>query len=138
MPNPLDDARAGTVTGLGGCGLSVSGPYRAAAAFYDRYRPQYSAELVHFILGLTTERREYLDIGCGTGALLFELAPHFTQAIGVDVDPDMLDVAASKRERDGYPPVGLIHRSAESYLEVRSTRSISSLRPAQSTGWTSR
>ena len=31
-----------------------------------------------------------LDLGCGTGHLLFQLAPFFEHAVGIDPEPDML------------------------------------------------
>ena len=37
-----------------------------------------------------------LDVGCGTGTALFELAPHVTHAVGVDLSAEMLGVARSR------------------------------------------
>ncbi|WP_194894497.1 class I SAM-dependent methyltransferase [Catenulispora pinisilvae] len=38
-----------------------------------------------------------LDIGCGTGAVLEELAKHYPTAVGVDLLPGMVEVASARR-----------------------------------------
>lgn len=37
-----------------------------------------------------------LDIGCATGRMTFQLAPHFSKVVGVDVSPDMVRVAKDR------------------------------------------
>jgi hypothetical protein len=46
-------------------------------------------------LGLDRSGR-LLDVGCGPGSLTLLLAPYFAEAVGVDADSDMVDVAASR------------------------------------------
>ena len=75
----------------------IDDPYKDAAFFFDRYRPRYPAELIDFVLRLTPNLDEYLDLGCGTGALLVELTSHFRRAVGVDVDANMLQKAAARK-----------------------------------------
>jgi SAM-dependent methyltransferase len=41
-------------------------------------------------------RGRLLDVGCGPGSLTLLLAPYFAEAVGVDADGDMLEVAASR------------------------------------------
>lgn len=71
------------------------------AWFYARYRREYPCELI-------VRLRDYgrhgcgrlLDLGCGTGQLLLQLAPFFEHAVGIDPEPDMLreaKVAARSR-----------------------------------------
>ena len=50
---------------------------------------------------LTSERDLVLDLGCGTGTLTELLAQKGYDMIGVDLSPEMLDVAFRKRERSG-------------------------------------
>ncbi|TCC02005.1 class I SAM-dependent methyltransferase [Kribbella soli] len=53
-------------------------------------------------LGLDGQGR-LLDVGCGPGSLTLLLAPYFTEAVGVDADGDMLDVAAARADQVGVP-----------------------------------
>ena len=41
-------------------------------------------------------RGRLLDVGCGPGSLTLLLAPYFAEAVGVDADGDMVEVAASR------------------------------------------
>lgn len=50
------------------------------------------------------ESDQVLDIGTGGGERLVELAPFFAHGLGVDVDPDMVDVA---RANAGRMPMGM-------------------------------
>ncbi|NYE35336.1 SAM-dependent methyltransferase [Nocardioides cavernae] len=52
---------------------------------------------------LPDRRRAALDIGCGEGALVASLAPHFTTVVGNDVDPGML--AATRARCSALPNV---------------------------------
>ena len=65
--------------------------FTGAAAYYGRYRRGYPAELIarlrRFNRGGTGR---LLDLGCGTGQFLLELAGSFADCIGVDPDQDML------------------------------------------------
>lgn len=55
---------------------------------------------------LVVERREVcaagslVDLGCGTGAVLADLSPHFQGCIGIDVSREMLDAATAKDIRN--------------------------------------
>jgi SAM-dependent methyltransferase len=76
----------------------VPGPFRESSAYYLRGRPAYSAEL------LPTLRRELgldgsgalLDVGCGPGIVVVELAPAFERATALDPEPGMLAVARQR------------------------------------------
>jgi SAM-dependent methyltransferase len=92
-------------------GLSVDGDapvvdgggraFVGRAALYARYRRDYPAE---FVLRLRQFSRgghgRLLDLGCGTGQLLLQLAGFFDEAVGVDPEPDMLrEAERAARER---------------------------------------
>jgi amino acid adenylation domain-containing protein len=61
--------------------------------------------------------RGILEIGCGTGLLLFRLAPNCSKYCGTDLSPVALDyvreVAASRG--DELPPLTLLHRAADDF-----------------------
>lgn len=50
---------------------------------------------------LASERNLVLDLGCGTGTLTELLSQKGYDMMGVDLSPEMLDVAAGKREKSG-------------------------------------
>jgi SAM-dependent methyltransferase len=69
--------------------------YAGSAPHYVTGRVPYPAELADAIrdeLGLDGAGR-LLDVGCGPGKLTTLLAPMFTEAVGVDADPGMIEVA---------------------------------------------
>lgn len=57
--------------------------------------------------------RNALDIGCGTGNLLFKLAHLGFEVMGIDISKDMLDIVSAK----GYPADMLLCMDIDSYLE---------------------
>ena len=99
--------------------MITNGPYNIAAGFYDQFRPPYPVELINFVIGLASKRDEYVDLGCGTGALLFKVAPQFRRAVGVDADRSMLQQATAKRRCVECEDVVLIEQKAEDYLALR-------------------
>lgn len=67
-----------------------------------------------------------LDLGCGTGSLTELLADAGYDMIGVDLSPDMLDIAMEKREHSGNSILYLLQdmREFELYGTVRAVVSI--------------
>jgi SAM-dependent methyltransferase len=83
------------------------------AGFYSRYRRAYPAEFVARLAGFSGGGgRRLLDLGCGTGALLLQLAPFFKRAIGVDPEPDMLREAQRAARETGFKNVEWIRGSS--------------------------
>ena len=74
--------------------------YAGSAEHYAVGRMAYPAALADAVrdeLGLDGSGR-LLDVGCGPGSLTLLLAPLFAEAVGVDADGGMLEVAASRSE----------------------------------------
>ncbi|HET6987597.1 MAG TPA: methyltransferase domain-containing protein, partial [Kribbella sp.] len=74
--------------------------YAGSAEHYAVGRMAYPAALAEAVrdeLGLDGHGR-LLDVGCGPGSLTLLFAPLFEEAVGVDADGGMLEVAASRSE----------------------------------------
>jgi len=72
--------------------------YAGAAPHYAAGRMPYPAALAGTVrdeLGLDGTGR-LLDVGCGPGSLTTLLAPLFAEAIGVDADPGMIELARDR------------------------------------------
>lgn len=72
---------------------SYSSSYFATAAYLE-----FESEEVSKQVAALGSKELALDLGCATGRLSFELAPHFTQVIGYDLSQHM--VAAATRHAD--------------------------------------
>lgn len=72
--------------------------FAGAAADWDKLRGDLYGERFTFEAILALLPKEYVvaDLGCGTGSLVAQLAPHVKQVIGIDASPAMLK-AARKR-----------------------------------------
>lgn len=65
------------------------------ASFYTRYRRGYPHQLIGRLREFNRDGcGRLLDLGCGTGKLLLQLAPFFEHAVGIDPEPDMLREAS--------------------------------------------
>lgn len=60
--------------------------HKNAVAYGDYY-----AKLAAFVLNGLPEKARICDVGCGTGALLLQLAPHCREAVGIDIRPHVLE-----------------------------------------------
>jgi len=59
-----------------------------------------------YVLQVSDERsatRSFLDVGCGTGELVCQMAKHGVDATGVDYAPEMIDLASKKARDEGIP-----------------------------------
>lgn len=77
---------------------SAGASFSGTAWHYARYRPGYPKALFTDLIAQfhLDGTGRLLDLGCGTGQLTLPLAPHFTAAIGMDPEPEMLDEAAEQ------------------------------------------
>jgi ubiquinone/menaquinone biosynthesis C-methylase UbiE/DNA-binding transcriptional ArsR family regulator len=83
--------------------------FAATAGQWDRMRAElFGRDFVpKALLGLLPSTWTVGDLGCGTGALLTELAPFLARVIGVDASEEML---ASARERAAALPNVALHQ----------------------------
>jgi ubiquinone/menaquinone biosynthesis C-methylase UbiE len=89
------------------------------ANFYAHYRRSYPAEFVAHLQGFGRGGGgRLLDLGCGTGTLLFQLAPSFEQAVGIDPEPDMLREAKRAAREQGIRNVEWIRASSAELREL--------------------
>ena len=72
--------------------------YLGSAPYYVRGRPPYAPDLadtVRRILSLDGRGR-LLDVGCGPGVVTLPLAHCFSEVVGLDPDPGMLEEGARR------------------------------------------
>jgi amino acid adenylation domain-containing protein len=75
---------------------------------------------VENILALKPQR--VLEIGCGTGLLLFQLAPHCLEYWGTDFSQVSLDAIRQQLNQHQLPPVKLLQRSANDFTDIEPDR----------------
>lgn len=79
--------------------------YQRADVYHDFYQgrgkdyPGEAAAVLALFPEHLAEATSLLDVACGTGAHLHELSGSFDKAVGVDLSPEMLAVAARKNPR---------------------------------------
>jgi ArsR family transcriptional regulator len=88
--------------------------FAAAAGEWDRLRDELfgGQVLLRALVGLLPSSWTVGDLGCGTGALLPELAPHVHLVVGVDASDEML--AAARHRTSALPNVELRRGALES------------------------
>lgn len=81
-----------------------AGEWRAKAQGVERTKVNVIEQRNGYVLQIADERpamRSFLDVGCGTGELVYEIARRGVDAIGVDYAPEMIDLASKKAQDDG-------------------------------------
>jgi len=79
-----------------GQAATVVADFSALAARYATFRPHYPAALAAALAERCTRREVSIDLGCGSGQLTIDLAPHFGHVIGVDPSQALLAVAPTR------------------------------------------
>ncbi|QFF99175.1 class I SAM-dependent methyltransferase [Psychrobacillus glaciei] len=69
--------------------------FKGAALYYSRYRPIYPASLIRFLITRFNldGSGQMLDLGCGDGRLALRLTDWFEKIVGVDMEPEMIQLA---------------------------------------------
>ncbi|MBL8600581.1 MAG: class I SAM-dependent methyltransferase [Myxococcales bacterium] len=74
--------------------------YDEFSRWYERERGRGYHQLIDDLeVGVTlpfARNRRVLEVGCGTGLILQRLAPHASEAVGIDLSPGMLETARSR------------------------------------------
>jgi SAM-dependent methyltransferase len=67
--------------------------------------PEATARKLAVVRAMLRPTDRLLDLGCGTGTILLELAPHVAEAHGVDLSPGMIAIATRKAAAAGIENV---------------------------------
>lgn len=89
--------------------------FKGAARDYARYRPGYPKEFFDQVIRYFSldGKGRLLDLGCGTGQITIPLARHFEEAVGLDIDADMLAVGKEEAEKAGIKNIKWLQKRAE-------------------------
>jgi len=105
-------------------------PSERAIQLYYKYRrksydiqwamdPGYRKGLNQLIEMLLQESDRVLDVGCGTGSATVLAAPKSLEAVGIDLSPDMIELAQEKVQKNGLTNTRLYATSVEDYRPER-------------------
>ncbi|MDM9384099.1 class I SAM-dependent methyltransferase [Chlorogloeopsis sp. ULAP01] len=89
--------------------------FTGAAWYYAQYRPKYPP----IVFDLLTEifhldgKGKLLDLGCGAGLITIPLRDRFEEVIGLDPDPEMLQVAQQQATAVGATNISWVQYRAE-------------------------
>ncbi|WP_414581565.1 class I SAM-dependent methyltransferase [Scytonema sp. PCC 10023] len=89
--------------------------FQGAAWHYARYRPKYPPVLFDLLtqkFQLNGQGR-LLDLGCGAGLIAIPLRDRFTEVIGLDPDPNMLQEAQRQAAAVGATNISWVQDTAE-------------------------
>jgi SAM-dependent methyltransferase len=75
--------------------------FRGTAEAYARFRPPYPSTLLDALVARLPAHQRLLDLACGPGRIGLALAHRFGEAWLLDLEPEMIDVARRRAEREG-------------------------------------
>jgi SAM-dependent methyltransferase len=70
----------------------------------DRWMPYWQ----HIIVPQLSPAMRVLDVGCGKGHFLLELSTHFATGLGIDNDPEHIQMAEEAKREEGVHNVGFL------------------------------
>jgi ubiquinone/menaquinone biosynthesis C-methylase UbiE len=93
--------------------------FEGAASFYAKFRPDYPTVLWDRLAreAALDSSSVVVDLGCGSGAAAFALAPRVAEVVGVDPDGAMLAEAERRAASKGLENIRWVHCRAESFNE---------------------
>jgi len=84
------------------------------AIFVDPWEKEIGETISNFIENDST----VIDIGCGTGAIVFRLAKKCKRVVGIELSLKMIQYANKQKEKGNYPNVEFIHADAANLSEI--------------------
>lgn len=63
------------------------------ASAYSKFRPQYSDEIIAYIISFVKNKSKALDVAAGNGQVAYKLSPSFETVYGTDISQKQLDNA---------------------------------------------
>lgn len=87
--------------------------FRGTAEAYARFRPPYPAALLDDLLAQLQARKRVLDLACGPGRIGLALANRFDDVWLLDLEPEMIDAARRRAEREGLRNVRFVTGKGE-------------------------
>lgn len=88
-------------------GGNMYGSYEITSKFYDKINSHIDCEawsdFIDAVFSRYCEKKPelVLDLGCGTGALTIPMAKRGYDMTGIDISPEMLDIARERTEKEG-------------------------------------
>ena len=86
--------------------------------FYARYFDPWGKEMRDIISNFIESNNTVIDVGCGTGALVFELSKKCKNVIGIELSIKMVRFADQHREKGNISNVEFIHADATRLSEA--------------------
>ncbi len=80
--------------------------------FYDKLIAPNQDKLFTKIKEIIEPNCSVLDVGCGTGRLSFQLAPHCKTVVGIDLSSKNISVANSNLRKGNYSNISFVHTNA--------------------------
>lgn len=84
--------------------------FKGTAHYYEHFRSRYPDTLIADMLERVSGRDSLLDIACGTGQISVPLAKTFQQVLGLDQEPEMIELA-----RNLHPHISWVSGAVESF-----------------------
>jgi len=80
--------------------------------FYAVFVDPWEKEIGEIISDFMEDDSTVIDIGCGTGAIVFRLAKKCKRVVGIELSLKMIQYANKKKEEGKYPNVEFVHADA--------------------------
>ncbi len=85
---------------------------------YSKIIDPFSKEINGIIASFIETDSSVIDVGCGTGALLFQLSKKFKHAVGIDLTLKMIQFANKQKLKGNYTNVEFVHVDATKLSET--------------------